>query len=154
MRRGKFKKLISAVLVTAMCLSPLSAGSSMSAETVEKRVERKDTGSTYAFAAESVLAEEALSKDAKMQITIKRSGDVSEAAQMVLLSADINAEYGEDYTLTYNGKTIQEEDQASSMYAAFQDKRVISDYEEDNKAFVDALLSASGLSLEGENQLV
>lgn len=154
MRKRKFRKLISSLLITAMCLSPLSVGTGTPAESAGGRTNRKETETTYAFAAESIRAEETSSKNAEMKISIKRSGDVSEPSRMVLLSADINAGYGEDYTLAYSGKTIRKEDAVTSMYAAFKDKRVVSNYEEDNKAFVDALLSASGLSMEGENQLV
>lgn len=150
MRKQKLKKLLSSLLLTSVLASslPFDAYAMANAEASTET----NVAISYAFTAESILVQEDSAKDSRQQITITRSGDLSEPSEMVLLSYDINADYGEDYVLTYNGNTINRADSVTSMYAAFKDNRVVSDYEEDNRAFLNALLSNSGLSLEGENE--
>lgn len=154
MRKQVFQKWISSALITAMLVSTLSAGTYTKAGSSAARADAEEQEASYAFAADSIQAEEDSSEDARMQITITRSGEIAKPAKMVLLSYDINADYGEDYSLACEGKTLPKADGLTSMYTAFRDNGVVSGYEEDNQAFVDALLSHSGLELEGENQLV
>lgn len=153
MKKQTRKRFLSGFLLASVLVSSLPFDAYAAANT-EDSVGTNGTGVTYAFTADSILAPEDAGKDSEQQITIARSGDLSEPSEMVLLSYDINADYGEDYVLTYNGETVPKADTVTSMYAAFKDNRVVSDYEEDNKAFVNSLLSHAGLSVEGENELV
>lgn len=153
MKKQTLKKFLSGFLLASVLVSSLPFDAYATANT-EDSADANGNDAAYAFAAESIVAPEDAGKDSEQQITITRSGDLSEPSEMVLLSYDINADYGEDYVLTYNGETVPKADSVTSMYAAFKDNRVVSDYEEDNKAFVDSLLSHAGLSLEGENELV
>lgn len=139
-------KVTSVVLAMAMMLTNISVAP-------YKMVEAKEAGVSYTFAADTIRAEEYSSGDTRMQITITRSGDLSESSEMVLLSYDMNADYGEDYTLSYEGNTLPKEDSVTGMFSAFRDNRVISNYKENNESFVNALLAENGLSAEGENEL-
>lgn len=153
MKKQRLKKCLSGFLFASVLVSSLPFDAYAAANT-EGSADANGSDAAYAFVAESIVAPEDAGKDSEQQITIKRSGDLSEPSEMVLLSYDINADYGEDYVLAYNGETVPKADSVTSMYSAFKDNRVVSDYEEDNKAFVDSLLFHAGLSLEGENELV
>lgn len=153
MKKQTLKKFLSGFLLSSVLFSSLPFGA-YAAANAEDSADTNGNDAAYAFDAESIVAQEDSGKDSEQQITITRSGDVSEPSEMVLLSYDVNADYGEDYVLTYNGETIPKAGSVTSMYTAFKDNRVVSDYEEDNKAFINSLLSHAGLSVEGENELV
>lgn len=143
-------KPLSILLAATLMMPPQSAGY-IAAGTKEAK---KEAEISYAFTAQTILAQEDASGDAVMQIRIDKSGDTSKPSNMVLISSDVNADYGVDYTLTYDGKTLPKADSVTSMYAAFKENGIVSDYENDNNAFLSALLSNSGYALERENELV
>ena len=65
-------KVTSVVLAMAMMLTNISVAP-------YKMVEAKEAGVSYTFAADTIRAEEYSSGDTRMQITITRSGDLSES---------------------------------------------------------------------------
>lgn len=153
MTKRVFRNWVSAALITAMLVSTVSIGPVTKAAVREGGTATEEERISYAFDAESIQAEENLAGDARMPITITRSGRITKPSEMVLISCDINADYGGDYTLSYGGEAIPRTDGTASMYSAFRDNKVVSDYEDDNKAFVDALLSGSGSTRdEGKQQ--
>ncbi len=153
MTKRVFRNWVSAALITAMLVSTVSIGPVTKAAVREGGTATEEERISYAFDAESIQAEENLAGDARMPITITRSGRITKPSEMVLISCDINADYGGDYTLSYGGEAIPRTDGTASMYSAFRDNKVVSDYEDDNKAFVDALMSGSGSTRdEGKQQ--
>lgn len=148
MKKHIFKKMTSVILSSAMLVSTMSVFATY------KTAEAKEKGISYAFASDSFVAKEKAGKDSEMQITITRSGEIAKASKVVLVSYDVSAEYGKDYTLFSEGISLQKKESVTSMYRAFRDNRVISNYEEDNQAFLNGLLNQSGYSVQENNELV
>ena len=154
MKKTGTRKLLSVLLAATLMVPPQSAGYLAAGKKEAGKGPGKEPETTYAFAAETILAQEDASGDTVMKVSIQRSGNTEKASDMVLLSSDVNAGYGEDYTLTYEGKTLPKAGSPISMYDAFQENGIVSDYEEDNNAFLNALLLNAGYALEEDNELV
>lgn len=124
------------VLSSAMILSMISNPKSVDARSGGGG----QTDPVYSFGSDSFTAAEG---GEEMKIEITRGGDLSRPAEAVLLSYDMSADYETDYTLSCDGDVLQKKEKVSNMYTAYRDKRVLSDYEADNRAFADAILSYS-----------
>jgi len=134
-------RIYSLVLTAAMTVSMLPTAAYAKEET--------KTEDAWFFDSDSITMDEEKGGDRSLTVTLTRSGNVSEAAKMTLLSYDLSADYGKDYTLSCDGRDFAKAEKITSLYAAYRDKRIISDYEENNYSFAKQILSYSGLELEG-----
>lgn len=116
-KTGKIKKrVVASLLVLAMAASVLTNG-----VTTTEKAKATSYKEIIKFEKKEVMAPE----NAKtVRFTITREGKTDTERQIFVDAYDISTKYGEDYSISYEGKDADAVENSTSMFEAFKEKSV------------------------------
>ncbi len=86
----------------------------------------------------------------QQKLTLLRGGDVSNALNATLLVYDNSTNYGKDYVLSYQGKTLEKREGATSIYDAFRDGGKLTDGVEFDMSYTIGMQAVEGETMEAD----
>lgn len=144
--------LLSAVMLAGI-LTPAAMAApndnTSSAESQDTPLESQDALPEEGFSFQS--EQEIFPEDSgKASITVIRTGDLSEEAEVTLSAYDMNASYGKDYVLLDGEEPVKKIDGSRSVFEAFQEDGVLSDRQTIDQAILEGVaeIKETGMSAE------